>query len=251
MQVFEEKIKALQIPENVKTDLKSFISEANSVFMDELICCYVYGPAAKNEFVQGVSGVNLMIVVKALDIVKIEGIADKAKAYKTGSSLIPRFLTKKNVLTGLDVFAIDYYEIQKEGILVFGEDILKDESIEQKHLIFQLERDTKAMRMKIIQGYWRSVGETPALRKILFVNMRQLLKLLRIMLDIKNVKYEGVTEVVLRSSEIVKFDPEIFSSLLKMRKEKKEFNKNELVLYTRELFNVIALMDDYFDEWNK
>ncbi len=251
MQVFAEKIKALQIPENIKADLVSFIGEVNNVFGNESICCYVYGPAAKDEFVQNVSGVNLMVVVDNLDVSKIDSIAGKANQYKTKSSILPRFLTKKNVLTGLDVFAIDYFEIQKEGILLAGDDILKDKAIEQKHLVFQLERDTKAMRMKVIQGYWRSVDQVPALRKVLFVNLRQLLKLLRVMLDIKNVQYSGMEQAITKSAEIIKFDPDKLSGLLKTRKEKKELNKNELVLYSRELFNVIALMDDYFDEWNK
>ncbi len=251
MQIAENKILELKIPVQVKKDVVLFCKELVNVFPDTLMCGYIYGAAVKDEFIESVSAVNILVVLNNLDMEKIEKIAEKAKAYHSNSSIVPRFLMEKNVVTGLDVFALDYYIIKQEGLLIFGKDLFASHAIEEKHIVFQLERDTKAMRMKILQSFWRNSDQLPAMRKILFTNLRQLLVNLRVMLDIKKVSYNTQEDVVTQAGKMVGFSTDILVNLLNARKEKKQLTKNEMSLYIRDIFNVIAKMDDYFDEWNK
>ena len=251
MEILLDKINELKIPEKIKEDIISFTSELKNQYKDSLLSIYMYGMATKNEFIEGVTSINLLVIVKELDIIQIEKIASKANQYKTKSSIIPRFVTEKNVLTGLDVFAIDYYEIQKEGINIFGKNVLEGEKILEKDLIWQLERDTKAMRMKLIQSFWRNVEQPKILRNALYINLRQLIKLLRVALDIKKINYTNRNDVAEKGATAFGYNKETLIEIINKRDTKDKLTKDQIIKLVKNLFQVIAKMDDYFDKWNK
>jgi hypothetical protein len=251
MDFSKSKADSLSIPDKIKKDLISFLNEVNSYFKNILSSVYIYGPSITGEFIENVSGVNILIVLDNLDISLIDQIALKAKEYKAKSSIIPRFVAKNTLLTGLDVFALDYYSIRKTGILISGDDILKDAQILEKDLISQLERDIKAMRMKLIQTYWIGSSEVKLLRKALFVNLRQLIIILSVALDIKKIDYKKSDDIIEKASVAFGYNKEALLKLFEIRKSGAKLNKNEISLLLREFFEIISCLDNYFDNWNK
>ena len=74
---------------------------------------------------------NLLAVCNTLDFESLRKLKDIKE--------IPFFLTKEEIIDGIDVFPIEFLNIRQHHKILYGEDFLKDIEISKKDLRHQLE----------------------------------------------------------------------------------------------------------------
>lgn len=250
MKEIEEKIKSLELPESYKKNTLFFIKEIQVTYPGTLVSIYLYGPIVRGDFIEGVTGVNLLVIIDPLDIFKLE-LVIKHSNFFIKSNIIPRFLTRKQVLSSLDVFAVDFYDIQKNSLFLYGEDILNNKEIKAKDLVWQLERDTKAMSMRLIQALWKNIDNLRILKETILLNLRDILRMLRVTLDLKKVSYSSKDVLLDKVTELMGIDRAALNRLLDFNLKKNKLDKKLAVYLCQDMFNIITKLDEYYDTWNQ
>ena len=102
-----------------------------------------------------------------------EGIENIDRAFSTVAKwrkrnvATPLFLTKKYVSTSLDVYPIEYLNFQRNHILVYGMDILKDLEFNPDYVRLQCEREIKGKLLLLREAFIETSGKKFTLRELI------------------------------------------------------------------------------------
>lgn len=170
------------LPEKIRRSLRRFIESLKDTFKDELVSVVLYGSGASGEFVERVSNLNLLVVLKKA------GLADLKKAAPLAAKtarIAPLFLDEKFISSSLDTFPLEFLDMQDNYILLFGRDCLAGRVIDTRNLRFQCEQELKSKLLNLKTAYLACSGNKAAARRVLVKYFTSALHLARCLLRLK------------------------------------------------------------------
>jgi predicted nucleotidyltransferase len=142
-----------RLPGEVRGRVASYGEEMIQLHGEKIDSIVVYGSATGINFVPKRSDVNLLIVVGDLDhdllrrsLKLVDGGIKKRIA-------APLFLTKENIERSLDVFPIEYQEMQDNHVVIYGEDPLAGIEIDPERLRLECEEQLRGKLVRLRQAY--------------------------------------------------------------------------------------------------
>ncbi len=141
-------------------------------YRDNLISLYLYGSYAVGDQVEGISNYDLFLVLKSYDF-----------SFDLSLKNPPFIFTEEELNNSLDTFPIEILDIKERGKLLYGEDILKNVEIEEKHLRNQIERELK---QKLINFRRMLNSENKNLITFMIILYKSLTSILRAILHLHN-----------------------------------------------------------------
>lgn len=174
----------LKIVDKYKKVLTHFTSALKDIYGDALISLILYGSAASGEFIAKRSNLNVLAVLKTTELNNLSRASQLIRKFAMVNTL---FLTQDYITSSLDVFPIEFLDMQENHIVVFGKDILKDVHINSRNLRFQCEQELKAKLLTLRHNYVKLLHNGLALRRLLFVSFTSVLHIARNVLRIKGV----------------------------------------------------------------
>ena len=96
--------------------LDAFVLDCRTLFGDDLLSVFLYGSAAGEEFIPGVSDYNLGVVLRALHPDHLRRAAAKVARWRRRRISPPLFLDPAFIRQSLDVFPIEFLEM-KEAVI--------------------------------------------------------------------------------------------------------------------------------------
>ncbi len=123
--------------------LRGFSGALQKELGENLRALILYGSGARGDFIPGRSDVNLLVVVREADCGALFGIGKLVRKYRSKGFATPAVADLEYWENSLDVFPIEFAEIQRHHRLVFGEDLITGLKISRDHLRLQLEREFK------------------------------------------------------------------------------------------------------------
>ncbi len=148
-------------PRRTKENLSPHVQQAffpyfkslKAVHGDNLVSVFLYGSATGTDFVPGVSDINSGLVFRKLDFpalqkslpVVSEGLKKKIPA--------PLFLTKESIANALDVFPLEFRDMQENHVIIDGEDVISVLEIKDEHVRLFCEQQIKGRLIRVRQGY--------------------------------------------------------------------------------------------------
>jgi hypothetical protein len=136
-----------------------FLDEILKGYQGKIHSIHVTGTAITDDFDEKMSDVNSVIVLKAMDLEFLKLLAPLGKKYGKQKVAAPLIITPGYIESSLDVFPIEFLNFKRIHSTVFGEDILKDLTIDRMDLRRQCERELKAKLIWLRQGYIASQGD--------------------------------------------------------------------------------------------
>ena len=118
-----------------------------------VISANIYGSATGVNFIPKVSDINSVFVFKQLDFPAMKKSLRLIDAGIKQKIAAPLFLTQDYIRSSLDVFPMEFLDMQENHILVYGEDILKDLDIKTEHLRLFCEQQVKGKLVRIRQAF--------------------------------------------------------------------------------------------------
>lgn len=217
----------LKLPQKIKDILDDFIQRLKSAYQEELVSVILYGSAARGEFIQRQSNVNLLIVLGDTDLPILNKIS-RVLNMQRFQILEPLFLTEDYIKSSLDVFPIEFLDIKDSYILLYGRDILEGMEIDRKNLRFQCEQEIKAKLLNIKNAYLRAKGRY-ALESLLFKSFTSIMHILRNIVRLKGEAPSHLKEDVLSDiSEYFGIDIANFKKILEAKKNNLRLNQREI-----------------------
>ena len=99
-------------PERTKQAVETeFVSLARRVFSDDLVALILYGSYLKSTFVQGVSDINVLVIVAENRPVALARIGSEGARLLRRHRITPLVLTRREFVSSADVFPMEYLDI--------------------------------------------------------------------------------------------------------------------------------------------
>ncbi|NQT60319.1 MAG: hypothetical protein HQ557_15165 [Bacteroidetes bacterium] len=252
----------------VEVEVDAYVSKAIDVFMpilsgafgDSLVMTALYGSAAAGGWVQGVSDINILIVVDNADPARLFELGKSARKTLAKYRITPHILSKKELLTSSDIFPVEYLELKNNMLLIQGDDLFIKMEIANKNLRHQVESMLRGSVQTLRQIILGTSGDDRLLKRTLSDWAGSQLSLFRALVSLTDSKKDTIgTEESSGTDNLIpelasRFDinQEPFNKLLELRTSGTANNSlqiKELVIdLQRQYLSMLDVVDSYDTE---
>lgn len=132
----------------VQSSLNNFVDDLRSTHGDNLAAVVLYGSAAAGDYVQTRSDYNLLIALNRITPEDLRQAQAPIRNWQRLGHPLPVYFTIGELSSAADVFPIEFHQMEKARIVLYGEDPLKSLQFSDANLRHQTEYE---LRSKLIQ----------------------------------------------------------------------------------------------------
>jgi predicted nucleotidyltransferase len=170
---------------------ETFARELERIHGDDLVSVVLYGSAARGQYRAGRSDLNLLVLLRAADPPALRRTTAAARAWVAGGNVPPLLLGEDDLIRSLDVFPIEYADIQDARRVLYGTDPFAGVEIDAEHLRLQCEHELKAKQIALREHYLLRADEPIQLGELLLGTVSTFLVLFRTVLRLAGERVPG------------------------------------------------------------
>jgi len=211
----------------------------------------LYGSGTGNEFQPGKSDLNFLIILSDETIDHLDRAIETVSRWRKKKVATPLFMTKSYIESSLDSYPLEFLNIKKNYILVYGEDVLKDISLEAHHLRLQCEREIKGKLLLLREGFLETEGKQKRIKELINASITAFISIFSGLLYLKGIEIPPTRrEIIQFVAKEIPINQEIFMRCLDIKQDKKKFSSSEIkdifktyVVEIRKLWEVVDKME--------
>jgi predicted nucleotidyltransferase len=208
-----------EIQDTVRETLRPYLAQVQKLFGSALEAVILYGSAAGGEYVPGKSNINLLILLAKQDTELLEQYAALHKRWQKEQIVVPLFLTASELKSSLELFPLEYLEIQEQHVLLAGRDPFPELRIDGRNLRLQCEQELRGNLLRLRQRFVEGGAGTEAITILLPLSLTSLMPCLRGLLRAKERPIERSADRVLQAVEKeFGIDATAFYDVLKLKR---------------------------------
>ncbi|HXZ43767.1 MAG TPA: nucleotidyltransferase domain-containing protein [archaeon] len=177
--------------------LQEFVQDVQELYGGELVAVYLYGSTAAGEHVAGRSDVNVAVVLRQLTPALLRKAAPHLRRWYRQGFATPLFFDPETLHGSLDVFPIEFLDMQERHRMLWGPDLFASLHIELQNLRLQCEQELRGKLMKLRQSYVESALAPVDLERVLVAATASIVVLARTLLRLGGGDSAGKVDVVL------------------------------------------------------
>jgi hypothetical protein len=151
----------------VLTATRRWLEPVRAALGAEFLAAYVTGSALNQGFDERRSRVNLLIVARSLNLDVLDAVRQALPEDRKPPHMHPLFVTQRQIEKSLDVFPIEWIDIQETHLLIEGQDVLGGIEVPRGNLRLQLEHDLRARLVTLRQAYLANAKRPEELGRVL------------------------------------------------------------------------------------
>ncbi|MCK4534118.1 MAG: hypothetical protein KAT81_01230 [Syntrophobacterales bacterium] len=213
-------------PEKIFPDITE---DYKKIYGDALISVILYGSAAGEDYRPGKSDLNFMIVISEEAIDHLDKAIETVSRWRKRNVATPLFMTKSYITSSLDSYPLEFLNMQKGYVLVYGEDVLKDISFEPRYLRLQCEREIKGKLLLLRERFLETEEKPRRIKELTGESITAFVSIFGGLLCLKGVKIPSSRrEIVEALAREIPVDGNVFMNCLDIKEEKKKFVSSEI-----------------------
>jgi predicted nucleotidyltransferase len=237
-------------PERPQDIFDDFIRALRGVFESDLISVALYGSAAGGDYRPGRSDLNFLVVLTDGAIERLDRAFDTVEKWLRRRVAVPLFLTEAYIRGSLDVFPIEYLDMKKRHVHVYGRDVLGGLSFEPEHVRLQCEREIKGKLLLLREGFLETGGKARELEMLIKDSLPAFVALFEALLFLKGRETPATKQEVLREgAEAFGVDASVFDRLLAVREGRSRPGAGELVDLVKSYLGTVRELALIVDSW--
>ncbi len=181
--------------------LTAFVQDVRGIYGEDLLAVFLYGSAAAGEHVPGRSDVNVVVILRKLTPADLRRAAGHLKSWHRRGFATPLFFDPEILRDSLDVFPIEFLDMQERHRTLWGADLLANLVIARGNLRMQCEQELRGKLMKLRQCYVESSHAPGEMERILTASASSIAVLARTLLRLGGGDPAGGAEGVLERAE--------------------------------------------------
>lgn len=185
----------------VEQALQQFVQDVQDMYGTALVAVFLYGSAAADEHVPGRSDINVGVVLRQLTPAFLRRAAPRLRRWRRMGFATPLFFDPESLHDSLDVFPIEFLDMQERHRILWGPDLFAGLKIARGNLRLQCEQELRGKLMKLRQSYLESVHAPADLERILLAAASGILVLIRTLLRLAGGDPAGGADVVLERAQ--------------------------------------------------
>jgi predicted nucleotidyltransferase len=220
-------------------------------------CVILFGSAARGDFRQGLSDLNVACILHSLTVEELGRLADVVKWWCVEQrEPAPLFFTGDELQQSADVFAIEILDMKHDRRVLYGKDAIAGIDVPMNLHRVQIEHDLRTMILKLRQHYLRAPRNAKELSPVLRKSFSGVLTLLRhTVIAFGEDPPAGERDIIARAATLTGSNASAFEGLLPLR-ETGEFH-GEIVpvygAYLKALEKISSALDKHLPkrEWQR
>jgi hypothetical protein len=185
----------------VEQVLQKFVQDVQGIYGEDLVAILLYGSAATGEHVTGRSDINIAVILRRLTPAVLRKAAGHVSRWHRQGFATPMFFDPETLHASLDVFPIEFLDMQERHRTLWGPDVLADLHIGRGNLRFQCEQELRGKLLKLCQSYVESAHTPTELERILGIAVPSIVVLARTLLRLGGEDPSGGTDTVLERTQ--------------------------------------------------
>ena len=159
-------------------ELDNFVSKLKRIYGDNLKSIVLFGSAVGQSPLPK-RNLDLMLVLASLELERLVAGARLIRRWMRHGNPEPLFIDMARIATSLDVFPIEFSDMQARHQILYGEDPLQHITIEQPALRLQCEREIKQKILLLREHLITVYPRRRALRRLLLESAGSSLAIVR------------------------------------------------------------------------
>jgi hypothetical protein len=181
--------------------VQELTSDYLAVLGDDLKSVIMYGSAVSHEFRPGKSSIVLAFVVNKNPISLLSRCTALHRKWSRRGVATPLFLTPAYIASSLDSYPAEFFDMQTNYRILYGDDVLKPLQIEKKYLRLQCEREFKGIAVHLRSAFLDAFGKEQRMRELLTRALEKMLPLFKALLALGNRKIPAMSGEIVSSVE--------------------------------------------------
>ncbi len=207
---------------------KSYMERANAfagrlrdTYADVLVSVVLYGSAARGEFEEGVSDLNMLVLLRDTGPATLRRGSGMAREWAKQGNPPPLILGADEWSRSADAFPIEFADIQAAHRILHGADPFADVVVDREHLRLQCEHELKGKQIQLREGFLLTAEQPKELGTLLVGSFSTFLVLFRTVLRLAGAPVSHDAEdTIAEAARRVGFDPEPLREILLARRAK-------------------------------
>jgi len=197
---------------------RDFSRRLAELYGEELISVGLYGSAARGQYREGSSDLNLLIVLREIDPERLRAGAGLASEWVEAGNPPPLLFSEAEWRGSADVFPIEYSDIAEAHLVLHGSDPFAEVEVRWQHLRQMCEHEIKAKKIVLRERYLLAVGNPSELGALLTGSISTFVALFRAMLRLSGKVPPSDPEVVVGTlADSIGFDAAPFLYVIRAR----------------------------------
>jgi hypothetical protein len=142
-----------------KMNLDELVAQLRAAFGPELRSVVLYGSAASGEHIPKQSDYNVLVLVDALDVGRLDAVAAVVRAWSAAGNPPPFTLTNEEWRRSADIFPMEYSDIQERHRVLHGASPFDGVRVAPADLRRQLESEAMGKLLHLRQGVLAAGGD--------------------------------------------------------------------------------------------
>ena len=234
---------------DISARYKPFFEAVLSQHQPKIHSVHIVGSALTQDYDPKTSDINSVIVLLKMDLKFLEDLAPLGKKYGKKRIAAPLIMTPAYIDNSLDVFPIEFLNIQLLHHTVFGETIFQDVAINKSDLRYQCERELKVKLISLRQGYISAAGDQSLLNRGFIDSIAGYMppfKAILVMLGREEVPRNN-KEILAVLEEVSGVHLDVFKKVLDQKKRKTKPTIDQLNLVFEDYYKAIEKLGEITD----
>lgn len=207
-----------------KNQFNDLIDDLKATHGANLASVVLYGSAAAGDFVANASDYNLLIALKQIRPKDLRAAQAPMREWQRMGHPLPVYFTVSELQNAADVFPIEFFQMEKARVVLYGADVLANLQISDEFLRHQTEYELRSKLIKLRRHYIPASVSAEKLCDLMSESLTSFVALFRAVLLLYNIEPPlAKREVVKATAERLKIDDAPFEKIFALR-EKGAFN---------------------------
>jgi predicted nucleotidyltransferase len=137
------------LPAELRERVTRFAAAVSEQLGDALCALVVFGGAARGDYVEGQSDVDLIVVLREAPLELLQSLSNTLQLARFQQRFEVMLLTEADVQGAADVFPILYRDIQECHVLLAGKDVFSGLQISREHLRLRIEQELRESQIRM------------------------------------------------------------------------------------------------------
>jgi predicted nucleotidyltransferase len=238
----------------MKQQFNDFIEDLRRAHGDNLASVVLYGSAASGEFTPYKSNYNLLIALKQIAPQDLRQAQAPLREWKRLGHPLPTYFTVSELRDAADVFPIEFHQMEKARMVLYGADPLAGLKIDDANLRHQTEYELRSKLLQLRRLYIPASISVEKLQELMVESLGSFVVLFRAVLLLQGFEPPvSKTDVIRMTVQKIGVDDQPFAKIFALRESNaaslNEAGAHELfAAYLREIERVIDFVDKLKNE---
>lgn len=231
---------------------QAFARDLAGAYGEALRCVVLYGSAARGEYREKTSDLNLLVLLATTDTQTLRRGTALARAWAAEGNPPPLLMSESEFRGSADVFPMELADMADAHVTLHGDDPFTGMEITPEDLRLQLERELKGAWIRLRTRYLTDAGDAAKWEPVLLKSLSTFLVMFRTVLRLGGS--DGVRDperVLAETAARVGFDPQPLLEIQRARSGAQKLDVRPDSAVVTGYLQAVARVVDYVDRFER